>query len=115
MSHNRKDKKRLRELKRKIKRSGNKKARADLKRDLAINPEEAHFGQLERGGRRSENLNGLDYDSKRKKKTQRRELYNQEDGGIIPPEDQPLEANDGEDKSSESAVPPVRGGEQAEG
>jgi hypothetical protein len=113
MSHNRKDKKRLRELKRKIKRSGNKKARADLKRDLATNPEEAHFGQVERGGRRSENLNGLDYDSKRKKKSQRRELYNQEDGGIIPPDS--LEANDNGEESSEGDVPPVRGGEQDDG
>lgn len=108
---NRKDKKRLRDLKRKIKRSGNKKARADLKRDLANNPEEAHFGEIQRGKRRSENLNGMDYDSKRKKKkSSNPALYNPEDGGIIPPSD--LEGtNDGE---GQKELPPLRPGEQGD-
>ncbi len=106
------NKKRLRAIKKKIKRSGNKKVRADLKRDLATNPEEAH-NELERGQRRSENLNGMDYDAKRKKK--KRSLYDQANGGIIPPDCVHLEENnDAEGRSEEENLPPLRAGEQGE-
>lgn len=83
---NRKDKDRLRALKREIKRAGNKKVRSKFKKDIAENPEEAHLTQVDYGGRRSKDMNGIDYDSTRKKKTPR-QLYDEENNGIIPQEE----------------------------
>jgi hypothetical protein len=60
------DKKRTRKLKREIKRAGNKKRRAKLKRDLADNPAEAHWSEADLGREQSANLNGLDNDSTRR-------------------------------------------------
>lgn len=53
-------KRQLRELKRAIKKRGNKKRRADLKRDLAVNPEEAAHTKDSVGRHTSTSLNGLD-------------------------------------------------------
>lgn len=68
---NRKEKDQLRKLKRVIKRSGNKKVRSAAKKDLATNPEDAHLTQIDYGGKKSRDLNGIDYDATRKKKTPR--------------------------------------------
>jgi len=65
---NRKEKKRLRQIKRDIKRSGNKRVRSQVKRDLEENPEEAHLAQHNFGGYTSEKFNGMDDDATRKKK-----------------------------------------------
>ena len=66
---NRKDKDRLRALKREIKRSGNKKVRSQVKKDLATNSEDADLTQVDYGSRSSKKMNGIDYDATRKKKT----------------------------------------------
>ena len=63
---NRKDKDRLRALKREIKRSGNKKVRQSIKRSLTTNPEEADLLATDYDGRSSKKMNGMDYDSTRK-------------------------------------------------
>lgn len=65
---NRKEKDRIRKLKRVVKRSGNKKVRSAIKRDLMTNPEEAHLTQVDYDGRTSKTFNGNDYDSTRQKK-----------------------------------------------
>jgi hypothetical protein len=62
------DKRKLRELKRALKKRGNKHRRQQLKRDLVENPEEAAHAEEELGRHRSEDLNGIDKDSTRKKK-----------------------------------------------
>ena len=62
------DKRRMRELKRAVKKRGNKHRRQQLKRDLAENPDEAAQSEEELGKHRSDRLNGLDDDSTRKKK-----------------------------------------------
>ncbi len=62
------DKRRMRELKRAVKKRGNKHRRQQLKRDLAENPEEAAQSEDDVGKHRSDRLNGLDDDSTRKKK-----------------------------------------------
>ena len=54
------DKRLIRELKRVIKRDGNKHRRAELKRQLRDNPEEAHRAEEDLGGRESKALNGMD-------------------------------------------------------
>lgn len=61
------DKRRLREIKRAIKKRGSKHRRAQLKRDLAENPEEAAHSEENLGRYRSDTLNGLDQDSTRKR------------------------------------------------
>ena len=61
------DKRKLRELKRTIKKRGNKHRRQQLKRDLADNPEEAAESEEKLGRFRSEAYNGLDQDATRKK------------------------------------------------
>jgi hypothetical protein len=61
------DKRKLRELKRAIKKRGNKARRQSLKRQLAENPEEAADATDEVGRHRSANFNGLDNDSTRRK------------------------------------------------
>ena len=54
------DKRQLRELKRAVKRSGNKHRRNALKRQLQQDPEAAHVADEDFGGRESRNMNGLD-------------------------------------------------------
>ena len=61
------DKRKLRELKRVLKKRGNKHRRHELKRDLTANPEEAAHAEENLGRHRSDTLNGLDKDSTRKK------------------------------------------------
>ena len=55
-----KDKKFYRELKRSIKRKGNRKRRRAARQDLAANPTEAHWFEEQFGKYRSAGLNGLD-------------------------------------------------------
>ena len=62
------DKRKLRELKRALKKRGNKHRRQQLKRNLAENPEEAAETEEDLGKHRSDQLNKLDNDSTRKRK-----------------------------------------------
>jgi hypothetical protein len=61
-----KDKRHYRKLKRQIKKAGNKARRAHLKRDLAENPEEAHWTEHDFGSSNSANMNGNDEDATRR-------------------------------------------------
>jgi hypothetical protein len=61
------DKRKLRELKRALKKRGNKHRRQQLKRGLAENPEGAANAEESLGRHRSDMLNGLDNDSTRKR------------------------------------------------
>lgn len=61
------DKRKMRELKRAIKKRGNKHRRAQLKRDLTENPDEAAHSEERLGRYRSDTLNGLDNDSTRRR------------------------------------------------
>jgi hypothetical protein len=61
------EKRRLRQLKRAIKRSGNKTRRQQLKRDLAVNPGNAHEAEFEFGRDSSAGLNGMDQDATRRR------------------------------------------------
>jgi hypothetical protein len=62
------DRKRLlRQLKRDVKRAGNKRRRQHLKRELADNPEEAPHSDFQFGRDSSAPLNGLDQDATRRK------------------------------------------------
>lgn len=61
------DKRKLRKLKQVLKRRGSKHRRADLKRTLAENPEEAADAEENLGRSRSDTLNGLDRDSTRRR------------------------------------------------
>jgi hypothetical protein len=61
------DKRRMRELKRAVKKRGNKHRRSQLKRELAENPDEAAHSEEKFGRYRSATYNGLDQDSTRKK------------------------------------------------
>lgn len=54
------DKRQLRELKRTIKRSGNKHRRHEFKRQLREEPESAHEAEENFGRHESRGLNGLD-------------------------------------------------------
>ena len=54
------DKRQLRNLKRAVKRAGNKHRRQSLKRQLERNPAEAHEAKEDLGGSLSRNMNGLD-------------------------------------------------------
>ena len=54
------DKRKLRELKRAVKKRGNKHRRSQLKRDLAENPEEAAHSEEDFGRWSSERMNGPD-------------------------------------------------------
>jgi hypothetical protein len=60
------DKRRHRELKRSIKRAGKKKVRQQLKRDLAIRPEDAAHSEIDYGRDTSAGLNGIDRDATRR-------------------------------------------------
>jgi hypothetical protein len=62
------DKRQLRELKRVLKKRGNKHRRQQLKRTLAQDPEEAAHAEEELGRHRPDDLNRLDRDSTRKNK-----------------------------------------------
>ena len=61
------DKRRMRDLKRAIKKRGNKRRRQELKRNLADKPEEAAQAEEDLGKHRSDRLNRLDNDSTRRK------------------------------------------------
>ena len=61
------DKRMMRELKRAVKKRGNKHRRRQLKRDLAENPDEAAHSEEKLGRYRSEAYNGMDHDSTRRK------------------------------------------------
>ncbi|MFL5340359.1 MAG: hypothetical protein ACJ8F7_09420 [Gemmataceae bacterium] len=60
-------KRQLRKLKREIKKAGNKRRRAALKRDLADNPEEAAHSEFDFGRMSSAAMNGLDQDGTRRR------------------------------------------------
>lgn len=62
------DKRQMRDLKRAVKKRGNKHRRQELKRTLVDNPEAAAEAEEDLGKHRSDRLNGLDQDSTRKKK-----------------------------------------------
>jgi hypothetical protein len=62
------EKRRHRELKRDIKKAGNRKRRRHLQRDLARNPEEAAHAEFDFGRASSEGLNGNDHDATRRQK-----------------------------------------------
>jgi hypothetical protein len=62
------DKRQLREVKRALKKRGNKHRRQELKKNLAENPEEATHAEEDLGRHRSDTLNKLDNDSTRRKK-----------------------------------------------
>jgi hypothetical protein len=64
------EKRRLRQLKRAVKRAGNKSRRQQLKRDLAENPAEAHRSEFEFGRDTSTGLNGIDQDTTRRRRPQ---------------------------------------------
>ena len=57
------DKRKIRELKRAVKRRGSKHRRAELKRTLRDNPEEAAFAEEDFGRHSSEVFNGIDQKS----------------------------------------------------
>ena len=61
------DKRRLRQLKRDIKRAGNKRRRQHLKRELRERPEDAPHSAFDFGRSSSSGLNRLDNDSTRRK------------------------------------------------
>jgi hypothetical protein len=60
------DKRRYRQLKRQVKKAGNKSRRAHLKRELTDNPEEAHWSEYDFGSESSANMNGMDNDTTRR-------------------------------------------------
>jgi hypothetical protein len=61
------DKRRMRDLKRAIKKRGNKRRRRELKRNLEDHPEEADRAEEDLGRHRSDQLNRLDDDSTRRR------------------------------------------------
>jgi hypothetical protein len=61
------EKRRLRQLKRNLKRAGNKRRRQHLKRELRERPEDAPYMEFDFGRDRSAGLNGLDRDATRRK------------------------------------------------
>ena len=67
------DKRKLREIKRALKKRGNKHRRQQLKKDLAENPEDAAHSEEDLGGYRSDTLNKLDNDSTRRKRDEKDE------------------------------------------
>jgi hypothetical protein len=62
------DKRKMREVKRAVKKRGNKHRRQELKKTLVENPDEAAHAEENLGRFRSDTLNGLDQDSTRRKK-----------------------------------------------
>jgi hypothetical protein len=67
------DKRRQRQLKRAIKKAGNRTRRQQLKRTLTENPAEAHFEEESVGRHSTEPLNGQDHDSTRKREDDEKE------------------------------------------
>ena len=61
------DKRRYRQLKRDVKRAGNRARRRHLKRELADNPEEAADTDFDFGRKSSASLNGNDRDATRRR------------------------------------------------
>ena len=61
------DKRKLRQLKKAIKRAGNKSRRQSLKRDLVENPQEAHRSEFEFGRDSSTGMNAFDSDATRRR------------------------------------------------
>lgn len=61
------DKRMLRKLKQTLKKRGTKHRRAELKRNLSENPDEAAHAEENLGRYRSDGLNGMDKDSTRKR------------------------------------------------
>jgi hypothetical protein len=61
------DKRLLRSLKRKVKRTGNKRRRQFLKKDLSERPEEAPYSEFEFGRNSSQAMNGIDQDATRQR------------------------------------------------
>jgi hypothetical protein len=61
----------LRELKRNVKRAGNKRRRQFLKRQLTEKPSEAPYAEFEFGRDSSAVFNAMDHDAKRKSKGKR--------------------------------------------
>ena len=60
------DKRQYRQLKRTVKRTGNKRRRQHLKRELAERPEDAPYSEFDFGCDQSANLNGMDRDATRR-------------------------------------------------
>jgi hypothetical protein len=61
------EKKRLRQLKRQVKKAGNRKRRQQLKRSLRDDPEGAAEVETDFGGNSSATLNGMDQDATRRR------------------------------------------------
>jgi hypothetical protein len=61
------EKRRHRELKRDLKKAGNRKRRRALQRDLIDNPEDAAHSEFDFGRNSSAGLNGNDHDATRKR------------------------------------------------
>ena len=61
------DKRGFRQLKRDLKRAGNRKRRRQLQRDLVDNPDDAAHGEFDFGRDSSAGLNGNDRDATRRK------------------------------------------------
>lgn len=82
-----------------VKRSGNKKVRSAIKKDIATNPEDAHLTNVDYDGSTSKVLNGNDYDSTRKRNKKDHQLYNGSDGSImaLEPEDTQQSDNKADD------------------
>jgi hypothetical protein len=66
------EKRQLRKLKREVKRTGNKRRRRHLKRELEENPQEAPFTRFDFGKDSSTAFNGLDQDATRKRRNEPR-------------------------------------------
>jgi len=62
------DKRKYRQLKRDLKKAGNRKRRRQLQRDLSENPEEAAHSEFDFGRDSSAGLNGNDRDATRRKR-----------------------------------------------
>lgn len=73
------EKRRHRELKREVKKAGNRKRRQALKRDLERNPEDAAHTEFEFGRASSEGLNGIDRDATRLRHQQEKRADEEEE------------------------------------
>lgn len=62
------EKRELREIKRALKRAGNKSRRRHFQKDLLDNPEEAHHSEYDFGQKSSAAFNGLDTNAKKRRK-----------------------------------------------
>jgi hypothetical protein len=61
------DKRLYRKLKRTVKRTGNKRRRQFLKRELAERPDDAPYSEFDFGRNSSQDMNGLDRDATRRR------------------------------------------------